>query len=235
MAGQTLQLGDIDVDVVQKDIRNIHLSVYPPNGIVRISAPLHTNPETIRVFAITKLDWIRQQQQKLQTQEREAPREYLPRESHYLWGKRYLLEVTEKDLPPIVELKHNKISLQVRPGVDRNYKQTVLNTFYRQQLKLAIPPLIGKWERLMGITLESFTIRQMKAKWGSCSPQPKTIRLNLELAKKPPLCLEYVIIHEMTHILEPTHNQNFMDWMNQFLPNWKFYREELNCLPTNGR
>lgn len=235
MALQTIQLGNIAVDVVQKDIRNIHLSVYPPNGTVRISAPIRTNPETIRVFAISKLDWIRQQQKKLQTQVREAPREYLNRESHYIWGKRYLLEVIERDRPPKVELKHSKVVLQVRPETDRTSKQIALDTFYRQQLKKAIPPLITKWEKLMGISLEGFTVRQMKTKWGSCSPELKTIRLNLELAKKPPICLEYVIVHEMTHILEPTHNHRFVDWMDRFLPNWKSCRDDLNRLPTNGR
>jgi len=235
MAVQTIQLGNIAVDVVQKDIRNIHLSVYPPQGTVRISAPIRTNPETIRVFAISKLDWIRQQQKKLQAQEREAPREYLNRESHYIWGKRYLLEVIERDRPPKVELKHSKVVLQVRPETDRTSKQVALDTFYRQQLKEAIPSLITKWEKLMGISLEGFTVRQMKTKWGSCSPELKTIRLNLELAKKPPICLEYVIVHEMTHILEPTHNHRFVDWMDRFLPNWKSCRDDLNRLPTTGR
>jgi predicted metal-dependent hydrolase len=235
MAVQTIQLGNIAVDVVQKDIRNIHLSVYPPHGTVRISAPIRTNPETIRVFAISKLDWIRQQQKKLQAQVREAPREYLNRESHYIWGKRYLLEVIERDRPPKVELKHSKVVLQVRPETDRTSKQVALDTFYRQQLKEAIPSLITKWEKLMGISLEGFTVRQMKTKWGSCSPELKTIRLNLELAKKPPICLEYVIVHEMTHILEPTHNHRFVDWMDRFLPNWKSCRDDLNRLPTTGR
>lgn len=233
MPVQTIQLGNIAVDVVQKDIRNIHLSVYPPHGTVRISAPLRTHPETIRVFAISKLDWIRQQQQKLQAQARETPREYLPRESHYLWGKRYLLEIIEQDRPANVELKHNKISLQIRPEADQFQKQIALDAFYRQQLKAAIPPLITKWEKLMGVSLEGFTVRQMKTKWGSCSPELKTIRLNLELAKKPPICLEYIIVHEMTHLLEPTHNDRFVDWMNQFLPNWKSCRDDLNRLPTN--
>jgi predicted metal-dependent hydrolase len=233
MAVQTLQLGNIAVDIVQKDIRNIHLSVYPPHGTVRISAPLSTNPETLRIFAISKLDWIRQQQQKLQAQAREAPREYLPRESHYLWGQRYLLDVIEKDTTPNVELKHNTIRLQIRPTADQIHKQMVLNTFYRQQLKTAIPPLVTKWERLMDVNLKGFTIRQMKTKWGSCSPELKTIRLNLELAKKPPICLEYVIVHEMTHLLEPTHNHRFVDLMDQFFPRWKSCRDDLNRLPTN--
>jgi predicted metal-dependent hydrolase len=233
MAVQTLQLGNIAVDIVQKDIRNIHLSVYPPHGTVRISAPLRTNPETLRIFAISKLDWIRQQQQKLQAQAREAPREYLPRESHYLWGQRYLLDVIEKDTTPNVELKHNTIRLQIRPAADPIHKQMVLNAFYRQQLKAAIPPLVTKWEQLIGVNLEGFIIRQMKTKWGSCSPELKTIRLNLELAKKPPICLEYVIVHEMTHLLEPTHNHRFVDLMDQFFPRWKSCRDDLNRLPTN--
>lgn len=229
---RTIKLGSIDVDIVQKDIKNIHLSVNPPHGKVRISAPHQTNLDTLRVFAISKLNWIKQQQRKLQTQERESPREYINRESHYIWGKRYLLEIIEKAQKPQVQLKHKTILLQVRAGANQTKKLKVLENFYRQQLKKAIPPLIAKWEKKMGVKVAGFTIRKMKTKWGSCSPNARTIRINIELAKKPSKFLEYVIIHEMTHLLEPTHNEHFIHRMNTFLPNWRSYREDLNRCPT---
>jgi predicted metal-dependent hydrolase len=227
-----IQLGEITVEVVHKDIKNLHLSVYPPNGAVRISAPLRMDLERIRVFVISKLTWIKQQQAKLRSQLRETPREYLDRESHYLWGKRYLLNVVEEDAVPQVKLEHKQMLLQVRPGSDCNKRNSVLESSYRQQLKAAIPPLIAKWEKHLGVTIESFAIRKMKTQWGSCSPETKSIRLNLELAKKPLECLEYVIVHEMMHLLEPTHNSQFVDLMSQFMPSWKFYQEKLNHLPV---
>jgi predicted metal-dependent hydrolase len=225
-------LGDIAVDVVQKDIKNIHLSVYPPAGKVRISAPLRMDIDTIRVFAITKLDWIKRQQQKLREQARETPREYLDRESHYVWGKRYLLKVIEKDTEPEIELKHKKMFLQIRPATSDSRKQEILEIWYREQLKKAIPLLIAKWEPLMGVKVERFFVQKMKTKWGSCSPSSKSIRLNTDLAKKPTECLEYILVHEMTHLLEPTHNSRFVSLMDQFMPKWRFYKEELNRLPV---
>ena len=225
-----IQLGEIAVDVVQKDIKNIHLSVHPPTGRVRISAPLRMNADTIRVFALSKLDWIKRQQQKIRDQDRESPREYLDRESHYLWGKRYLLEVIEHDSVPRIQIKPNKLILQVRPGADDKKKQSVVDEWYRHELKDAIPSLIVKWERPMGVQVERFTVRKMKTKWGSCNPGAGTIRLNLELAKKPPECLEYVVVHEMVHLLEPTHNARFVSFMDRFMPKWHFYRDELNRL-----
>ena len=227
-----IQLGDIVVDVVQKDIKNIHLSVYPPTGKVRISAPLRMDIDTIRVFAITKLGWIKSQQKKLLEQERETPREYLDRESHYLWGKRYLLKVVEKDAAPEVELKHNKMLFQIRPATTDERKQDILEAWYREKLKEVVPALIAKWEPLMGVKVEKFFVQKMKTKWGSCSPASKSIRLNTDLAKKPPECLEYIVVHEMTHLLEPTHNARFISLMDQFMPKWRFYKDELNKLPV---
>ena len=227
-----IKLGDIVVDVVQKDIKNIHLSVYPPTGKVRISAPLRMDIDTIRVFAITKLGWIKSQQKKLLEQERETPREYLDRESHYLWGKRYLLNVVEKDAAPEVELKHNKMLFQIRPATTDERKQDILEAWYREKLKEVVPALIAKWEPLMGVKVEKFFVQKMKTKWGSCSPVSKSIRLNTDLAKKPPECLEYIVVHEMTHLLEPTHNARFITLMDQFMPKWRFYKDELNKLPV---
>jgi len=229
---ERIELGDIAVDVVKKDIKNIHLSVYPPAGKVRISAPLRMDIDTIRVFAITKLGWIKSQQKKLREQQRETPREYLDRESHYLWGKRYLMKVIEKDAAPDVELKHSKMLLQIRPATNDEKKQEILDAWYREQLKETVPALLAKWQPLMGVKVEKFFVRRMKTKWGSCSPKANSIRLNTDLAKKPPECLEYIVVHEMVHLLEPTHNSHFISLMDQFMPKWRFYKDELNKLPV---
>lgn len=229
---QQIRLGDITVDVVLKDIKNVHLSVYPPAGRVRISAPSRMSIETIRVFAISKLMWIKEQQKKLQAQARETPRDYLNRESHYLWGTRYLLTVVEADQPPTVDLEHNRMILRIRPGTDTPKRQAIVEAWYRQQLTAAIPPLIAAWEPMMGVQVERFFVRQMKTRWGSCTPRTRSIRLNTDLAKKPRECLEYVIVHEMTHLLEPTHNRRFISLMDRFMPRWQFYRDELNRLPV---
>ena len=229
----TIDLDEIVISVVQKNIKNVHLSVYPPMGNVRISAPLRMNLDTIRVFAISKLDWIRHQQQKLRNQVRETPREYIDRENHYLWGKCYLLNLIEIEAPARLELQHDHILLQVRPGATTDRKRTIVDEFYRSQIEAAIPPLIVKWEDLMGVSVASFSIRKMKTKWGSCTPALQTIRFNLELAKKPAKCLEYVIVHEMVHLLEPSHNHRFVALMDSFMPQWRFYQSELNRLPIH--
>lgn len=227
-----IQLGEIAVDVVKKDIKNVHLSVYPPTGTVRISAPLRMDLDTIRVFAIAKLGWIRQQQQKMRGQERETPREYLDRESHYLWGKRYLLKLVEKDAAPHVELKHSQILLQTHPATSEEKKQAILDTWYRSQLKAAVPLVIAKWQPLMGVRVERFFVQRMKTKWGSCSPGSASIRLNTDLAKKPRETLEYIVVHEMAHLLEPTHNSRFIALMDSVLPHWRECRAALNRLPV---
>lgn len=228
-----LHLGEIKVDVVFKDIKNVHLSVYPPSGRVRISAPLRMNLDTVRVFAIAKLSWIRQQQDKLRGQERETPREFLDRESHYLRGKRYLLTVIEEEAPPTVELKHSKLLLRVRPGTTEAGKQAVVEAWYRRQLKQEVLPLIARWEPILGVKVERFFVQRMRTRWGSCNPAARTIRLNTDLAKKPRECLEYIVVHEMAHILEPTHTARFVALMDRFMPNWRFYRDQLNRLPVS--
>jgi predicted metal-dependent hydrolase len=229
---ERIELGEIAIDVVKKDIKNIHLSVYPPSGKVRISAPLRMDLDSIRIFAITKLGWIKSQQKKLCDQERESPREYLDRESHYVWGKRYLLKVIEKDAAPAVDLKHNRMLFQIRPETSGERKQAILEEWYRENLKEAIPSLIAKWEPLMGVKVERFFVQRMKTKWGSCNHRSRNIRLNTDLAKKPPECLEYIVVHEMTHLLVQTHNSRFTALMDQFMPKWKFYRDELIRLPV---
>lgn len=227
-----LNLSGIPVDVVFKDIKNVHLSVYPPDGKVRISAPSRMSLDTVRVFAIAKLCWIRQQQRKLHGQERETPREYLERESHYVWGKRYLLKVIEKDAPSVVELKHSRMILQLRPGTSGEKKRAIVEAWYREQIREAAPALIAKWGPLIGVKVEKFFVQKMKTKWGSCNPGSRSIRLNTDLAKKPPECLEYIMVHEMAHLLEPTHNARFITLMDRFMPNWRFYKDELNKLPV---
>ena len=228
----TLKLGAITVDVIKKDIKNVHLSVYPPAGRVRVSAPLRMDVETIRVFTLSKLGWIKQQQRKITEQERESAREYVQRESHYVWGQRYLLKVVEKDAAPQIELHHNKMVLQVRPETSTERRQELLDTWYRVQLKGAVQPLVSKWEPVMGVKVDRVFVQRMKTKWGSCSRTSASIRLNTDLAKKPAECLEYIVVHEMAHIIEPTHNSRFVGLMDRLMPNWKFYRQLLNRLPV---
>lgn len=226
-----IKLGEIVIEVVRKDIKNVHMSVYPPVGRVHISAPLRMDLDTIRVFAITKLGWIKKQQQKLQEQEREPPREYLDRESHYLWGKRYLLKIIEKDAVPYVTLRHNKMVLRIRPNASEEQKQIVLAEWYREKLREAVPPLILKWEQLMGVKVKKFFVQRMKTRWGSCNHLSRNIRINTELAKKPPECLEYIVVHEIVHLMEPSHNSRFIALMDGFMPMWRNYREELSRAP----
>jgi hypothetical protein len=226
-----LSLGEISVDVVFKDIKNVHLSVHPPTGRVRISAPERMKLDTIRVFAISKLGWIKRQQVTLRGQERETPREYLDRESHYLWGKRYLLQVLEVDSVPLVQVDHRNMILRVRPGTSDDMKQDIVAQFYRKQIRAAVPTLISRWASIMGVTVDRFYVQQMKTKWGSCNPRARAIRLNTELAKKPKHCLEYIIIHEMAHLLVRHHDDRFTALMDKFIPQWRHYREELNRWP----
>lgn len=229
---QQLQLGNITVDVVQKDIKNTHLSVYPPNGRVKISAPKRMDLDTIRIFAISRLGWIKKQQAKLRKQKREVPREFLNKESHYFNGKRYLLKVVEKDAPPAIVLKHSTIELFVRPGTNMLKKKDILDEWYRKELKEAVPFLINKWEKKMDVKVNEFGIKKMRTKWGTCNRSTKRIWLNLELAKKPKECLEYIVVHEMAHLIERSHNNRFVSLMTEFMPKWRFYKDELNRLPV---
>ena len=231
MASQ-FKLGEIVVDVVLKDIKNIHLSVYPPAGRVRISSPWRMDLNTLRVFAISKLDWIKRQQQKIRAQERETPRECLDRESHYVWGERYLLTVVQGDQVPSVELRHNQMVLHVRPGTTEAKRLVVIEDWYREQLRLAAPALIKRWEPLLGVQVGRLFVQRMKTRWGSCNASRRSIRLNTDLARKPRECLEYIIVHEMVHLLEPSHNRRFIALMDRFMPKWKFHRAALNRLPV---
>ena len=227
-----IELGGVVLDIVKKDIQNIHLSVYPPTGRVRLAAPARMKLDTIRLFAISKLGWIKQQQRKLREQERESPREYLNRESHYVWGRRVLLKLVEADVPASVQLRHSKLLLSVRPGTDEAAREAIVSNWYRQILKAEMTPLIAAWEPRLKVKVSRFYVQHMKAKWGSCNPTASTLRLNTELAKKPKACLEYVVVHEMSHLLEPTHGPRFLALMDRFMPAWREARELLNSLPA---
>ncbi len=226
-----LQIGDVSVDVVFKDIKNVHLSVYPPTGRVRISAPERMNIDAIRVFAISKLGWIRKQQSKLKAQDREPPREYLERESHYLWGRRYLLRLLEGGDAARATADHRHIILNLPAGASAARKQAALDQLYRAEIKTAAKPLIAKWEKHLGRHVERFFVQRMKTKWGSSNPRLGTIRLNLELAKKPVQCLDYVILHEVMHFLIPNHSERFVVLMEDHMPNWQQIRQRLNEAP----
>lgn len=228
-----IQLGNIAVDVVLKDIKNLHLSVYPPDGKVRIAAPDRMNLDTIRVYAISKLDWIKSQQAKIRSQEREAPREYLTRESHYYQGKRYLLKVIEQEAAPKVVLKHSTLELHVRPKTTADKRKIILDEWYRERLKEKAPALVAKWEKKINVRANEVAVKKMKTKWGTCKIEPKRIWLNLELMKKPPKCLEYIVVHELIHLLERKHNDRFVELMDKFLPEWRFLKDELNKLPIS--
>lgn len=226
-----IEISGFPVEVVFKDIKNIHLSVHPPTGRVRISAPARLSIDVIRVYAISKLAWIKKQQVKFQNQERETKREYLDRESHYVWGRRYLLTVNETNQVPVVELRHNQMLLTVRPGSGMDKREAVVSAWYRDELRDAVAPLVEKWELQLGVKANRIIVRRMKTKWGSCNPHTRNIHLNTELAKKPRECLEYVVVHELIHLLEGHHNDNFQIYMNKFLPSWRLLREELNHAP----
>lgn len=225
-----IKLNDTNVEVIQKDIKHIHLRVYPPNGRVKVSAPESMAMNVIRVFVISKLDWIKKQQIKLRAQAYEAPREYVDRESHFFNGKRYLLKVIEHNAPAKVRLYSQTIELCIRPQTPIEKRRSLLNEWYRQQLKCVVPQIIKKYEKLMDVSVYEFGIKRMKTKWGTCNPKAKRIWLNLELAKKPSECLEYIVVHEMVHLLEQSHNSRFVSYMDKFMPKWRFYKEELNRL-----
>lgn len=227
-----IALGAIEAEVVFKDIRNVHLTVLPPNGRVRISAPAHMALDTVRVFALSKLTWIKSQRQSMAEQEREPSREYLERESHYVWGRRYLLKLVETDGAPSVTLRHRTLTLAVKQGSDQTAREAALSRWYRDQVRERAGSLIAAWSRTLGLDAPRLHVQHMKTKWGSCSPARRSIRFNTELAKKPPGCLEYIVVHELVHLLEPTHNERFKALMRTFLPEWEDRRRELNALPV---
>ena len=227
-----IDVSGISVEVIRKDIKNFYIGVHPPNGHVRVSAPLHFDEDTIRMAVITRLAWIRRKQTEFAKQERQSQREFVTGESHYFAGRRYRLDVIEQDCPPKVWLPNNtKIALSVRPGSDRAKREAVMQRWYREHLRMQIPPLLEKWEPKLGVSVNEVRIKRMKTFWGSCNIGAKRIWLNLELAKKPSSCLMYVLVHEMVHLLERNHNDRFRELMDKFLPQWRTYRDELNRAP----
>lgn len=229
--GTLLRLGDVAVHVTLKDIKNVHLGVYPPGGRVRIAAPARMKMDAIRVLAISKLSWIRRQQRSFRGQERETRREYVNGESHYLWGRRYLLTVEEYDAAPRIEAKHTRLLLQVRPDTDAAKKAVLVEEWYRREIRAALTPLLRKWQPLVGVAPNQIFVQRMRTKWGSCNARTGNIRLNTELAKKPRASLEYILVHELVHLLEPTHSERFTRLMARFMPSWQIQRSELNRLP----
>jgi hypothetical protein len=228
---ETIQLGGIVITVTRKNIKHVHLSVHPPAGRVTLTAPKETRLEVARAYAISKLSWIHNQQAKFQSQSREAPRRFVGRESHYLWGRRYLLSVVEREGKPAVTLDHHRITLIVRPGTPMAKRKVVMDTWHRSLLHAVVPPLISKWEKKLGVQVCGYFLQRMKTKWGGCNHRAANIRLNTELVKKPKDLLEYVIVHEMLHLREPTHSERFMAQLAQHFPTWREVRAELNELP----
>ena len=229
--GKIFQIGEICIAVARKDIKNVHLSVHPPNGRVTLVAPRSTRPEVARAYAVSKLGWIRNQQAKLRGQARETPRKFVERESHYLWGRRYLLSVREEDAKPSVWLDHRRIVLTIRPGTSWTRREAVMHDWHKSLLHESLPKLIKKWERRLGVNVAGYFLQRMKTKWGSCNHRARNIRLNTELVKKPKDLLEYVVVHEMLHLIAPTHCEQFLALMSKHYPAWREARAELNELP----
>lgn len=228
---EQLTVSNINIDVVRKNIKNIHLGVYPPDGVVRIAVPLKTNEDAIRLFIVSKLSWIKRSQKKFEEQERLSDREFKQRESHYFLGKRYLLNVIEDKKPRVFVKNKTHLNLYVKPNSTQKQKALIINKWYRDELKKRIPSLIKKWEDLMNVKVTDWRIKQMKTKWGTCNIEQKRVWINLELAKKPEHCLEYIIVHEMTHLSIRHHNEQFLYLMDKYLPNWRQLKTELNKLP----
>jgi predicted metal-dependent hydrolase len=229
-----IELGEIHVEIVRKAIKNLHVGVYPPLGRVRVAAPLHLDEESIRLALVSRLGWIRRQQERFLDQERQSQREMVSGESHYFQGKRYRLTVIEqKGNPSVTICSHDILEARVRLGSSREEREAVLDRWYRRQLREQIPKLLAKWEPKIGVTVAEWHIKRMKTRWGTCSTDARRIWLNLELIKKPLYCLEYVLVHELIHLIEPLHSDRFVEWMDKQLPNWRTLREELNRTPLS--
>ena len=231
---ETIQLGEVTIEVTRKAVKNVHLSVHPPDGRVTLVAPNATRPEIARAYAISKLGWIRDQQEKLAKQERETPRQFIERESHHVWGRRYLMTIEYRETKPFVSLDHKRMTLTVRLGATKEKRAQVLHEFHKSLLHEVLPTLIEKWENRLNVSVASYFLQRMKTKWGSCNHRAGNIRLNTELAKKPKELLEYVVVHEMAHLLEPTHSERFIAILQEYYPTWREARAELNELPLTA-
>lgn len=227
-----IKVSGLSVDIVRKDIKNLHLGVYPPNGRVRVAAPLAVSNDAVRLAVIGKLGWIKRQRAKFNAQPRQSPREMVSGESHYFQGRRYRIRIVESQGASAVVLRNKStLELHVRHGASSEQRLQLLQRWYRAQLKTTIPSILEKWEPLLGVSVAHWGIKRMKTKWGSCNIEASRIWLNLELAKKPLQCLEYVVVHEMLHLVERHHNDRFVGLMDRYLPQWRIYREELNQAP----
>ncbi len=231
---ETIKLGEISILVTRKDIKHVHLSVHPPSGRVTLVTPVATRLDVARAYAISRLGWIREQQSKLRNQAREAPRKFVERESHYVWGRRHLLTVIHRETKPFVSLDHRRITLTVRPGSDALKRADVMHNWHKSLLHETVPLLIKKWEPKLEVTVAAYFLQRMKTKWGSCNHKAGHIRLNTELVKKPKDLIEYVIVHEMIHLVEPTHSDRFIAILSEHYPSWREARAELNELPLTA-
>lgn len=229
-----LELEDLKITITYKVVKHLRLTVRPPGGETRVSAPLTMPPETVRIFILSKLDWIQAQRQKLLSQDRPAPPQYLDGESHFFQGRRYVLRIVEQPAPPKVTLAPDALELYVRPCSPPEKRRRLLEEWLRRQLKTAIASLVAQYEPMMGVKVKEFGVKRMKTRWGTCNPGASRIWLNLELAQHPLPCLEYVVVHEMAHLLEPAHNQRFWRLLDQFYPQWRACREELKRLPPRN-
>ena len=218
---ETIALGDIEIAVTRKAVKHVHLSVHPPLGHVTLVAPTTTRLEVARAYAISKLGWIHDQQTKLLAQARETPRRFVERETHYLWGCRYLLSVVKKDAKPTATKDHRRITLTVRPGSTLAKRQEVMDEWHRALMHQAVPALIEKWELKLGVKVSGYFLQRMKTKWGGCNHRAGNIRLNTELVKKPRDLLEYVVVHEMAHLHEPHHTPEFWRRVERAMPDYE--------------
>lgn len=230
--GHHLDVRGTPVEVVRKDIKNLHVGVYPPNGRVRVAAPLHLDEDAVRLAVISRLGWIRRKQAEFEQQDRQSEREFVTGESHYFEGRRYRLDVIKSDSPPAVRLLNNTtMELRISPGADRDKREAILHRWYRRQLRDRLPALLAKWEPEVGAQVAEVRIKRMKTRWGTCSKETRRIWLNLELVKKPVSCLEYIMVHELVHLIESRHNDQFRGMMDRLMPQWRLYRDELNRAP----
>lgn len=229
--GEVIELGEVTIRLTRKSVKHVHLTVHPPDGRVTLVAPPSTRSEVARAYAISKLAWIRQQQKALKSQARESPRRYVTRESHQLWGRRHLLTVVEVDAKPQVTLDHRRIMLAVRPGSDAVKRAEVMHEWHKKLLHEEIRPMIARWETRLGVKVAGYFLQRMKTKWGSCNHRAGNVRLNTELVKKPKDLVEYVVVHEMLHLVEPTHSDRFIELLGKWWPQWQESRRELNALP----
>ena len=232
---EQITLGDITIAMTRKQVKHVHLSVHPPNGRVTMVVPQATRLAAARAYAISKLRWIRDQREKLRTQPRELPRAFVTRESHYLWGRRYLLTVQEIDTKPSVVAKNQRLVMTVRPGASASKRAEVMHEWHKSLMHAAVKPLLSKWETKIGVKASAYFLQRMKTKWGACNPRARNIRLNTELVKKPRDLLEYVIVHELMHLIEPRHSDRFMALMDRHYPHWRDARAELNALPLSAQ